>query len=249
MISEMPLLIFTCLTGVGAGAYALRPFFPAQSESARVWVVPLVCLCLVCAGSLMVTGHLARPERIVNVLNNPMSSLAMEGICSGVLIVGMLVDLMLVCKTQQHNKVVAIVGAVLACVLMMVQTGAYLESYGYQVWASASTIPFFVAGDLAAGAGLLAVCEVERDNGKRLLSVAGCFALVWAICCAWIAFTVNALFPEYTTLLWCGCGLAVVAAVVGFAYAQKNVAMLTWVYLLAVVVSLAVARYAFYAAV
>ena len=95
MISEFPLMLFTVLTGIAIGAYVGAALFPKKGSDEKAWIFPLVALILLACGGFAAMGHLGRPGLMMNVLNNPGSSITMEGICTGIMAVIAIVDLVL----------------------------------------------------------------------------------------------------------------------------------------------------------
>lgn len=250
-MSEMPLLLFTLLTGVVAGAYAVRPLLVSGEEGRRALVFSLVCLIVVGVGSLCAVGHLARPERVFNVLNNPGSSLTMEGLCSGVFAGLILVETVLAGMSCGRKKWLTVLTALAALLLMCVQTYAYATSYGNAVWSSSSTLPFFLLGDLAVGASLLLLLDVQDANAQRVRPLVGVLCLAWAVSLLWMATTIA---PYDGGLL----GMTVVAAVLSLACAvcafmgvrklEGSAGARTAFFVMALV-ALSLSRYAFYAAI
>ena len=183
MISEFPLMVFTVLTGLAAGAYVGAALFPNKQEDARPWLFPLVALVLVGVGGLAAMGHLGRPGMMLNVLNNPTSSLTMEGASSGLIAIVAIVDLALAASKKQANRAVRVVGAVAGVVCMCIVTMAYVTSYGNVAWISAPTWPLFVVGDLAAGVALWMAFADMPNKGLALtvavLSVLFAAVLIW----------------------------------------------------------------------
>lgn len=154
MITEFPLLVFTVLTGIAAGAYVGAALFPKKDADARPWLFPLIALILVAIGGLAAMGHLGRPGNVLNVLNNPASSLTQEGLSAGVLAIVAIVDMIIGFTQKKANRAVRIIGGVVGIVCMCIVTMAYTTSYGNAAWIAAPTWPLFVLGDLAAGLAL-----------------------------------------------------------------------------------------------
>lgn len=245
MISEFPLLVFTVLTGIAAGAYVGAALFPRNSESARPWAFPLVALILVGVGSLAAMAHLGRPAMVLNVLNNPTASLTMEGITAGILAMVAIVDLAMCATKKQANRVVRIVGAIAGIVCMCVVTSAYVTSYGNLAWTATPTWPLFVVGDLAAGVSLwMAFADMPNKGLAALVAVA---CALFAIVLVWQAVTFAGLGKPFGLLVF-GAVLACAAAIGGYITASTKL----WntagaiVFVLAVL-ALFVSRYAFYA--
>ena len=211
MITEFPLLVFTVLTGIAAGAYVGAALFPRTTETGKPWAFPLVMLLLVGVGSLAAIGHLGRPALIMNVLNNPGSSLTMEGMSAGVLALVAIVDLALCASQKRSNRAVRIVGALVGIVCMCIVTMAYTSSYGNPAWTAAPTWPLFVLGDLACGCALWMVfAEMPNKGLAALVTVA---AALFAVVLIWQAATFAGLSqPGFGQLVF-GAILAIAVAV------------------------------------
>lgn len=244
MISEFPLFAFTTLTGLGAGALLASAAFPERGENKRAWLFPLVMLALMGVGELASVTHLGRPQYMVFMLANPTSSLVMEGIFAGLTCVALIVDVVLAAKSAAAERVVRIVAAVLAVLLMCVQAYAYAGSYGNAAWAATSVRPFFVLGSLGCGFTLWALFAQVGDGFAKACGVA------LALACAsfaWEAATFAGVSAD-AMLLIAGAVLAAVAAACALAKGFAG-AKLPWAVVAVVAVAaLAVARYGFYAA-
>lgn len=250
MISEFPLFAFTTLGGLAAGAYAVSAFFPGGGQGVkRPWLFPLICIVLLGAGLLGVLGHLGRPERFLFALSNPTSMIAEEAYWSIALGILMLVDLVLLARKGASPRIVRILAAVAALGLVCIMGNAYFTAYGNPVWAAWPTLVLFVAGDLGMGAALFGLFGGERYR-------TGAFAIVSAVLAALVAAGMIAVAVRFA-----GFGLEAVAFVVGAVLAAAGAvcALLAWkgklpertaaiAVLACLVVGVAVARYAFYAA-
>lgn len=244
MISEFPLFAFTTLSGLGAGALVASAAFPERGENKRAWLFPLVMLVLVGVGALASVAHLGRPQYMMYMLSNPTSSLVMEGIFAGFTCIALIVDVALSLKTGAANRVVRIVAAVLAVLLMFVQAYAYAGSYGNAAWAAVSVWPFFVLGSLGCGFALWALfTEVDAAFAKACSIV----AVLAALSFAWECVTFAGANVDFALLAAGTVAAAVAAACVlakGFAGAKVPWAAVAVI----AVVALFVARYGFYAA-
>jgi hypothetical protein len=151
MISEFPLMLFTVLTGIAIGAYVGAALFPKKGSDEKAWIFPLVALILLACGGFAAMGHLGRPHMMMNVLHNPGSSITMEGICTGIVAVIAIIDMVLAKQKGEANRGVRIVGAIAGIIFMCIVTSVYVKSYGNPAWMSTPTYCMFLAGDLAAG--------------------------------------------------------------------------------------------------
>lgn len=222
MISEFPLWVFTTLTGTAAGLAIMTVIFPAK-DNKRPWILPLVALVLLLVGSVAVIGHLGRPELMLNVLNNPTASLTMEGICAGILIVVMAIDLVLSCVKKKAVAPVRIVELVAGCLVIAVEAYAYLEVFGIPAWSSVSTLPYFVASDLACGATLWMVLSRNTKN-QHAFEIATCvIAALAAVCTFWKLADFIGVGADGQALLIAGAILMLIAAAIcGYMIKRKG---------------------------
>lgn len=244
MISELPLYVFTTLSGLSAGALLASAAFPAKMKGGRAWLFPLCMLVLVGVGALVSVAHLGRPQYMVYMLANPTSSLVMEGIFAGLTCVALAVDTVLTAKNAVSNRATRVVAAVLAVALMCVQAFAYATSYGNAAWAAASVWPFFVLGSLGCG---FALWPSFAQVGDTFAKACGAALALSCASFAWEAATFAGVGVN-ATLLIAGAVASAAAAVCSLAKGFAN-AKLPWpaVVVLAAV-ALCVARYGFYAA-
>lgn len=244
MISEFPLFVFTVLTGIAAGAYVGAALFPKKEEDPKPWLFPLVALVLVGVGSLAAVGHLGRPALVLNVLNNPTSSLTMEGMTAGLLALVAVVDLALCATKKQANRAVRIVGALAGIVCMCVVTSAYVSSYGNPAWTAAPTWPLFALGDLAAGMAFW-MAFADMPN-KPLATIVAVAALLFAVVLVWQAATFAGLGNPFGFIV-CGAVFAIAGAVGAWITASTELwntaAKIVFVLL---VIALVASRYGFY---
>ena len=187
MITEFPLLVFTVLTGIAAGGYVGSALFPRKSKDDRAWLFPLISFILIVIGGLSAMAHLGRPMMVLNVLNNPTSSLTMEGASAGVLALIALVDFIIAMRTGTANRVVRIIGAIVGVACMCIVTMAYTTSYGNVVWISMPTWPLFVLGDLAVGSAFWLMFADEPN--KALAAFIAVVGALFAIVLIWQATT------------------------------------------------------------
>lgn len=173
MISDFPLFIFTTCSGVASGAYVLALFFRAKEGEKRPLVFPLTCLVLLGVGLLGTLFHLGQPLRFLNALANPGAPIAQEAYISIIFGVVILIDVILTKVKGTAPLALRVVGAVAAAVMLVVVGNAYYACTGVPVWTNVVTFPFFIVGDLAMGAGLLALVRkgVAAQNGFAILNI------------------------------------------------------------------------------
>ena len=181
MITEMlPLLVFTMLAGLAAGAYAVDALCGngrvacrtdavdiSHAAFARPWLFPLACLVLLGLGLCGTLAHLGQPLRFVNGMATPGSMIAQEAYWSIAFGLVIVVDLALTKVRGASVRPVRWVGGLIAAGLMVVTGLAYYQSLGLPAWSGAATVPLFLVGDLALGAGLCALLDrsaLANDN-------------------------------------------------------------------------------------
>lgn len=248
MISEFPLMLFTVLTGIAIGAYVGAALFPKKGSDEKAWIFPLVALILLACGGFAAMGHLGRPQMMMNVLNNPGSSITMEGICTGIMAVIAIVDLVLAKQKGEANRGIRIVGAIAGLIFMCIVTSVYVKSYGNPAWMAAPTYLMFVVGDLAAG---VAAWKLFADEDNKTLNLAICaLNALFAVVLAWQAATFSGFGVDGVMFLGAGAVFAAATAVVAYMASAGKMQGSTAAYAIVVlaVIALFLARYGFYAA-
>ena len=244
MISEFPLMLFTVLTGIACGAYVGAALFPKKGADEKAWLFPVIVLVLAACGGLAATGHLGRIENILNVLNNPGASITMEGICTGVLAVVAIVDLVLAKQKGEANRALRYVGAVVGIVFLCIVTSVYVKSYGNPVWMATPTFGIFVLGGL--GAGLACWMLFSDEDNKTLALATAVVNGLFAIVLVWQAVVFSGAGAEGMLLIAIGAVAAIAAAVA--AYMASAGKMSVYVVVALAVIALFISRYGFYAA-
>lgn len=251
MISEFPLLVFTVLTSIAAGAYVGAAAFPRKGDDVRPWLLPIIAVVLVAIGGLAATTHLGRPANILNVLNNPTASLTMEGICAGALAVVALIDAIICFAKKSANRAVRVAGAIVGLVLLCVITYAYVTSFGNPAWISAPSYLVFVLAGLGAGLALwmaLAGMGSENAGAPSAALVTAVANLAFALVLVWQAVVFAGFGETGFGPIACGAVLAVAAAACAFLATLKPSAALLWTTAALAIAALIVSRYGFYMA-
>ncbi|MCI8468224.1 MAG: dimethyl sulfoxide reductase anchor subunit [Eggerthellaceae bacterium] len=210
----LPLLLFTTCGGLAAGAYAVDTLcvsgHGAPAASKRAWLFPLTCLVLLGVGLLGTLAHLGQPLRFINGMMNPASMISQESywaIAFGVVLVA---DLVLTKTKGEPNRVLRWVGTVTAFGLMTAMSLAYFDALGLPGWNTAATLPFFVLGDLGAGAALATLfAPADRAGEVYRACIAG--AIAWAVSVAAYALYLAAIGMEATMALGLGALIGPVA--------------------------------------
>lgn len=248
MISEFPLLVFTVLTGLAAGGYAMAAVFHlAGGRKERSWTLPLVCLVCLAAGMVAVLFHLGHPERFLNALANPTAMIAQEAYWSIPLGIVLLLDAVLLKLGKGQTPALPVIGAVLSLGLMTVTAIAYFTSYGVAGWPEVPTLPLFVAGDLGMGAAFALAMDARGSNRSA--------AIVSAVLAVAVAVTmvaeaaVFAPLPVGAVPFAVAAVLAVAGAVLEVFPSAKPQAWWRWLAFACLLAAVTVARYGFYAAV
>ena len=245
MITEFPLLVFTVLTGLAAGAYVAAAAFPPKEQAKTPWLFAVVCLVLAAVGSLASIAHVGRPALVFGIFANPTSSLTLEAIFAGLFCVGIIVDLVMAFM-KKANRIVTVVVAVLGIVLLLIQAHAYATSYGVVAWCSIAVWPFVLLTGVAGGFPLAQV--LGAAEGGKTPSVAACALLaVGAICGIIEAVVFNGAGADGVIVIACGAVLMIVGAVTAYMAKDDKPAMVYATVALAIV-GLIVMRYGFYMA-
>ena len=175
MFAEMlPLLVFTTFAGLAAGAYAVDALCgngragSGAAAPARPWLFPLVCLVLLGLGLCGTLLHLGQPLRFVNGMANPGSMIAQEAYWSIAFGTVIVVDLAVAKAKGAAVRPIRWAGGLVAVGLMVVTGLAYYQSLGLPAWSGAATVPLFLVGDLALGAGLCALLDRSALAGGVL---------------------------------------------------------------------------------
>lgn len=262
MISEFPLFWFTTLGGVAAGAYAISALFSGvEKEAKRPWLFPLVCVALLGIGLLGVLFHLGRPLRVFNALANPASMITQEAYWAIPFGVLMFIDLVLLWFKGTSPRVVRILGAVAALGLMFVMGNLYFTSYGNPAWATWTTLPLFIVGDLAMGGAFYAAfySAVYKKQMFYVLQLVLQALFIFAVVGVAVTFNANGhdVFPFAVSAVVAAGAIAFTflaqKAVLGAPESGAKMLGLTapqvaWLVFFWLFVAVVVARYFFYAA-
>lgn len=220
MMEILPLLVFTTFGGIAAGAYVMSAFGMACAPNAskganagageadgRAWLFPLVCIVLLGVGLLGTLMHLGQPMRFINGMMNPGSMISQESYWAIAFGVIMVIDLVIAKMKGACMAAVRWVGAVAACGLMVVTGLAYYQCAFLPAWSEAITVPLFIVGDLAMGAGLCLVFA-KRAELQRVLHVGNV-----AVSAAWLAVVVG--YAVHLMGMGSGAAMVFVGAVIG----------------------------------
>ena len=184
MMEILPLLVFTTCSGLAAGAYAVDTLCLSGHGTVKggpkSWFFPLTCLILLAVGLLATLMHLGQPLRFINGMANPGSMISQESYWAIAFGVVLVVDTVLTKMKGEPNRIVRWVGTVAAFGLMIVTSIAYFDAVWLPAWNTAAALPFFVLGDLAAGAALvLFFAGEEQASPLYRACIAG--AIAWGV--------------------------------------------------------------------
>ena len=249
MIGEFPLFLFTLLGGAGAGAYILAAVFPLKEtdDKKQKSLFPLVVLILLAISGLMLLTHLGHPERMFNAFSNPSAGITQEGITMCAFGVMVVIDLYFAYFKNTSIKAVKYVAAVFAFLLLLAMGNTYFQMLGEPACGTAAVIAFFVVGNLALGAGLIALF-MDSPYTK------GSFNWTSIVLYTLLAITLGAMALHFSSValdampMWIGLVVAGVAPIVVAFMSQKETP--SWAPIAICVlafVGMAIARYAFYA--
>ena len=249
ILHVLPLLVFTTFAGFAAGAYAVDAVCGNGREAKTPWLFPLACVVLLGIGLCGTLAHLGQPLRFMNGMANPASGISQESYWAIALGIGIVVDLVLSWRGKTVRAVRWVGGAV--AVGFMVVTGlAYFDCLGLVAWRGAATLPVFILGDVALGAGLCAVLAKVDDWAASLLGPATVAAqAAWGVAIVAFGMYLQRNGLDATALLAVAfvlgpvCASAVAAAARCGKLAGKTAGVVVLVLAFA---SVAVARYAFF---
>lgn len=180
-MSELPLLLFTVLTGLSAGGFVMATVFGlVAKEKSRTWIFSFACLVLLGAGLICVLFHLGHPERFLNGLANPRAGIAQEAYFSIALGILLFIDVRLLKLRKSKGWVIPVLASVAAIGLMVVTSWAYFTSYGITPWPSIATIAQFIFGNLALGAVFALAYNVPLRVCK-CIAIATAFSVLFAL--------------------------------------------------------------------
>ncbi|MBR2790503.1 MAG: hypothetical protein IKD70_07850 [Eggerthellaceae bacterium] len=249
MISEFPLFLFSTLTGIAAGAYAVGSVFCKNRQEASGWVFPLTVFLLAAFGGLASVMHLGRPDLGIYALTQPHSAIAQEAYCIASLMTISLADLLLLRLRGKSPRWLIVLGAIAGLALMVVTSRGYVISQAIEPWTGWGTWLLFIAGDLLMGAGLVALFESDVVGNKAFVAaylVLAVLTLVGLVGAAMaFAGSTSGSLPFIAAAIIAPVASAVVL-VVGKSSKMTARGTATWMFVLAVV-GVAIARYFFYA--
>ena len=241
------LFAFTLLGGMAAGAYVFETCFARKRSGNRPWLLPLVVVALFAIGMIAASTHVQSIPRAMGSLSSGTvifaSGMVREFAVSGVFFVLALIDMIIAFVKKDSPFALRVVTAVVAVACMVLMGTAYTDVFGNPVWTNApATVLSFVAGDLAMGLGLCAALGVANLSEKPVAYTMVAVDVVLAVA----AFSAVGISPVMQVV---GLVVAPVASAVLTLLASKfaNKQTLAIVVCAALVIGVAVARYAFYA--
>ena len=245
MITEFALFIFTTIGGLAAGFYIVAAFFPLEGKRNNLLlsIIPLVCLAI---GGVALLSHLGHPERMFNAFANPSAGITQEGICTSLFGIVLVIDFLLVWRKGEAPRALRFVGALFAFLLIMAMGMLYYNYESMPMWHALPTVPLFVAGDLALGALLVGALDGEAPR-KALWYTAAVFAAITAMAMAGDAAVFPASGLDATPFLVAAV-MAAGVAIYLFARWRTATPQIRWAVFAVLLVAIAIARYAFYAA-
>ncbi|WP_275556964.1 DmsC/YnfH family molybdoenzyme membrane anchor subunit [Adlercreutzia agrestimuris] len=260
MISELPLLLFTVLTGLASGGFVMSTILCLMSKRRqRSWLFSLLCLILLGLGMLCVLAHLGHPERFLNALANPTAMITQEAYWSIPFGCLLLADILLLKLKHSENIAIPIIGSLFGLGLMCVTSIAYFTSYGVAGWPEVPTLFLFSIGDLAMGAVFaLTAFEFTANHADKaakknkstqsfsLLSILLNLALVLTFIAEAIVFANLAVGPWgfIVAALLTAAATAMQACVVLGKFRIKNLNLICSIL---ITIAVIITRYAFYA--
>jgi len=126
---QWPLVLYTLLTCLGAGAFAFVAITEWLGKAERIRMpVAITALLAIVAGGVASVFHLGHIERIFNVLGNLGSGISQEMLLTGVIVLAILAYIVMVWRgaSAGARKTVAIIGLVLALLLAIRMGASYV---------------------------------------------------------------------------------------------------------------------------
>lgn len=245
MISEFPLFIFTTLGGIAAGAYVARAIEPLKVGRTAPWAFPLLALVLLAISGFALLGHLGQPLRVLNAFSNPAAGITQEGIVAVLFGVTVVADFALCLKRGDSPRWLVTMAAALGVVLAAVMGLAYASLPGTPAWAGIATVPFFILGDLALGAGCYILFRRDALSVKAYCVYSMVVSALAAACACALGAHFATLGYEIAPFVF--CAIAMFAGALFAALAGKSGSK-AFVYTVpaCILVGIVVARYAFY---
>lgn len=247
------LFAFTLLGGIAAGAYVFEACFTRKRSGERPWLLPLVVVALFAIGMIAASTHVQSIPRAMGSLTsgtvNFGSGMVREVAVSGVFFVLALIDMIVTFVKKDSPFALRVVTAVFAVLCMILMATAYIDVYGNPVWTDApATVLSFLAGDLAAGLGLCVALGAADLGEKPVANTMIAMDVVLAVGMALeiASFSAAGASPVMQIV---GLVVAPVASAVLTLCAAKfaNKQTLAIIVCAALIIGVAVARYAFYA--
>lgn len=248
MISEFALFLFTTLAGAAAGAYVARAIVPLESGRKNPWMFPLVALVLLAISGVALLSHLGHPELVFNAFRNLGAGIAQEGVTTVLFGICVLVDCIFCWKNGDSPRWCVILTAVLGVCMTVAMGMAYAAFIGEPAWGGAVSIPFFVLGDLAMGAGLYLAFNRGALAEKNFMMYFVAAQVLAAIVIAVLAMQWSGAGIDVIMLI-VGCLVGpVAAAITGYMGAKPDQASMAMAACVLAIVGMAIVRYAYYAA-
>ena len=251
----IPLIIFTTFAGLAAGAYATSAVLYPYEQQQKRWLFPVVCIMLLGVGLCATFTHLGQPLRFYYGMTHPTSMIAQESYWSIAFGLVMLIDAVIAKVKGSTPRIVRVIGTLFAVGLMIVTGLVYAGCLNYEAWLGIGTVPEFVVGDLAMGMLLYLVLRkipLDENHVPQMIIVLqvllGLVTLTLIIHFANVGLGIS--IPFIISLLIGPVAICVLVAkrhvlTVKSAFLKKNLLMVLF---LLGIVSVIVARVAFYAA-
>lgn len=233
---QWPLVLFTLLSGTGAGtlvAAGISEFLGASSKTR--FLAGIVSLLLLAAGGLFSVAHLGQAGNFMAAISNigSLSGISLELISLGVAVVVALVYALVTARDGNASKVIGIVGIVAGAAF------AFLSGHGYEAvtvrpaWATpALSLSYLLNALTAGGFVFIALQSVKSDDAgavKRLALVVGIAAALQAV--AYLAYGILAPLGNTSVLHWGGAVLVggLVSLAIGILIYIKGSSAAAWV--------------------
>ena len=200
---QWPLVFYSLLTGLGAGAFAFVAVTELLGKVERLRMPgALTALAAIAAGGIASAFHLGHVERVFNVLTNLSSGIALELILTGLTGLAVLAYIVTVRLgySARAKKSIAAIGLVLAVVLAFAIGASYVLP-GRPAWNTWLLPILYLASAAVLGLFTMYIWTVvlkESEATAPVVNRATLIALVVqaAVVAAYVAYLAMAPFPN-----------------------------------------------------
>lgn len=197
---QWSLVVFTALTGVGAGMFFFMALDEIRGRECKApWLLWVVIILLAVGGIVSMT-HLPHPERAFRIVNYPTGSIFIEAGLTGITIALAFVYWVLISKTRDRKsakRTLAILGMVSAALLAFMSGHSYMME-SRPAWNTLLLPLGYWATAFSGGSALYQLCIIFDEKVDESPLAKG--AVSYTLCMSIIAFIVDFVYM-------CGIGV------------------------------------------